>query len=321
MTAWPWTDSADFGTPDSSPLLAGLRSGAWLDVQDFPPLCYAVPGIIPEGSVLLVGPPKIGKSWLVLTVALAASDGGKALGLDIPKRPTLYLALEDGDRRMQDRCRRLLHSQPIPRSFQYLTRVDHGRVLDTVAAWLDLQADPALVILDTLGKVMPPALNGEPPTSATTGSAATSSSSPTTTPAQPSWSTTTTAKPTPTTSSTASPAPTAWPAPPTPSSSSPAPASRTTGSSASPAATSPKASTRCGSRTATTGPSTATAWPPRPPPPSRRAPPLGSGPALPTSSRPSPSSARHPPPTSPTCSAWNRSASAPTSAASSTAAA
>ena len=154
-------DPIDHGTPDSSPLLAGLRSGAWLDVQDFPPLCYAVPGIIPEGSVLLVGPPKIGKSWLVLTVALAASDGGKALGLDIPKRPTLCLALEDGDRRMQDRCRRLLHSQPIPRSFQYLTRVDHGRVLDTVAAWLDLQADPALVILDTLGKVMPPALNGE----------------------------------------------------------------------------------------------------------------------------------------------------------------
>jgi hypothetical protein len=161
VTAWPWTDSADFGTPDSSPLLAGLRSGAWLDVQDFPPLCYAVPGIIPEGSVLLVGPPKIGKSWLVLTVALAASDGGKALGLDIPKRPTLYLALEDGDRRMQDRCRRLLHGQPIPPSFQYLTRVDHGRVLDTVAAWLELQADPALVILDTLGKVMPQALNGE----------------------------------------------------------------------------------------------------------------------------------------------------------------
>jgi AAA domain/Transcriptional regulator, AbiEi antitoxin len=167
MSGWPFTDSADFdaavvdGTPDSSPLLAGLRNGAWLDAQDFPPLRYSVPGIIPEGSVLLVGPPKVGKSWLVLSIALAAAATGNALGLDIDKRPVLYLALEDGDRRMQDRCRRLLCGDPIPQAFEYLTRVEHGRILDTVAAWLDLHGDPALGILDTLGKVMPPALNGE----------------------------------------------------------------------------------------------------------------------------------------------------------------
>jgi hypothetical protein len=154
-------DPVDHGTPDSSPLLAGLRNGAWLDEQDFPPLAYSVPGIIPEGSVLLVGPPKVGKSWLVLSIALAAGAGGNALGLDIPKRPVLYLALEDGDRRMQDRCRRLLRGDPIPRAFEYLTRVEHGRLPDTVRAWLDLHGDPALVVLDTLGKIMPPALNGE----------------------------------------------------------------------------------------------------------------------------------------------------------------
>jgi hypothetical protein len=62
---------------DADRLLATLRDGAWLDAQEFPPLAYAVPGLIPEGSVLLVGAPKIGKSWLVLAVGLAASDGGK----------------------------------------------------------------------------------------------------------------------------------------------------------------------------------------------------------------------------------------------------
>ena len=45
-------------------LLAGLHTGAWLDMQEFPPLAFAVPGIIPEGFTLLVGPPKAGKSWL-----------------------------------------------------------------------------------------------------------------------------------------------------------------------------------------------------------------------------------------------------------------
>jgi hypothetical protein len=77
-------DPPDHGTPDAAPLLAGLRDGAWLDAQNFPPLAYAVPGVIPEGLALLVGPPKIGKSWLVLTVDLAAAAGGKAFGIAIP---------------------------------------------------------------------------------------------------------------------------------------------------------------------------------------------------------------------------------------------
>jgi hypothetical protein len=143
-------------------LLAGLRDGAWLDAQDFPPLAYAVPGVIPEGSVLLVGPPKIGKSWLVLAVALAAASGGRMLNLQVPKRPVLYLALEDGDRRVQDRCRKLLAGGPIPAGLQYLTRVEPGQVLDTIAAWVALHDGQApLVVLDTLGKVMPAALVGE----------------------------------------------------------------------------------------------------------------------------------------------------------------
>ena len=146
---------------DAAKLLSTLRDGAWLDRQEFPPLAYAVPGLIPEGSVLLVGPPKIGKSWLVLTIALAAAAGGKALGLEIPKRPVLYLALEDGDRRLQDRCRRLLGGDPIPEEFKYQTRIEPGRILDTIGAWLHWQTDPSLVILDTLGKVLPPTQLGE----------------------------------------------------------------------------------------------------------------------------------------------------------------
>jgi AAA domain len=147
---------------ETARLLASVRDGAWLDAQHFPPLAYAVPDLIPEGSVLLVGPPKIGKSWLVLTVALAAAVGGKALSIAVPKRPVLYLALEDSDRRLQDRCRKLLRGNPIPHQFEYLLQPEQGRVIETIAAWLERQHDvPPLVILDTLGKVMPPALLGE----------------------------------------------------------------------------------------------------------------------------------------------------------------
>jgi hypothetical protein len=146
-------------------LLIGLRDGAWLDTQEFPPLRYAIEPIVPEGSVLLVGAPKIGKSWLVLGFGLGCAYGGYTLGrLRADRRRVLYLALEDGDRRMQDRCRKLLRGQPIPREFEYLTKVaGPAFVLDTISMWLarGQHDEPPLIILDTLGKVMPAAFMGE----------------------------------------------------------------------------------------------------------------------------------------------------------------
>lgn len=147
--------------PDEEPdLLAGVRNGAWLDAQVFPPLRYHLPGIVPEGFALLVGPPKIGKSWFVLMLGLGVACGGRALNLQVEQRPVLYLALEDGHRRLQDRCRLLLAGDAIPPAFEYVTAVEPGTAIATIRAWLAAH-DESLVILDTLGKVMPPAHLGE----------------------------------------------------------------------------------------------------------------------------------------------------------------
>lgn len=144
-------------------LLAGVHDGAWLTGQDFPELRFAVEGLIPEGLTLLIGPPKAGKSWLALALLLAVASGGVALGvIKTPARRVLYLALEDGDRRMQNRCYALLGpGGPIPAEFAYQTRVLPGAVLPTMTAWLRRQPDTAMVVIDTLGKVMPPAIPGE----------------------------------------------------------------------------------------------------------------------------------------------------------------
>ncbi|GAA2184688.1 hypothetical protein GCM10009785_33610 [Brooklawnia cerclae] len=151
--------------PEEPNLLAGLRTGAWLDEQVFPELTWIVPGLVPEGMTLLVGGPKIGKSWLSFDIALAAATGGRAVGcIPVSWRPVLLLALEDGDRRLQSRARKLLGGEPIPAALNYMTRVVPGTVQPTISAWLDSLPERLprpLVILDTLGKILPPARPGE----------------------------------------------------------------------------------------------------------------------------------------------------------------
>ena len=134
----------------------------WLMGQVFPPTAYVVPGIIPEGMTLLVAAPKIGKSWMVLGLGVELSNGGNAFG-SIPvgnPRPVLYLALEDGKRRLQDRLVRLNPSE-VSHRLEFMTDIPNGQVIATISEFMTRHAglDP-VCILDTLGKVMPPAGNG-----------------------------------------------------------------------------------------------------------------------------------------------------------------
>jgi predicted ATP-dependent serine protease len=120
-------------------------------------------GIIPQGFTILAGPPKAGKSWLVLSILLAVSSGRAALGrIVVTPGRTLYLALEDSDARMQDRCRSLVgEDQRLPKLFNYKTKIQPGLILETVRAFLAKYPETRLVVIDTLGKVMPPAIGNE----------------------------------------------------------------------------------------------------------------------------------------------------------------
>lgn len=144
-------------------LLDRIRTGDYLEHTHFPPLAWAVHGLIPEGFGLLTGAPKTGKSWLALGFGLAVATAGDALG-KVPTgqaRPVLLLALEDGERRLKGRCRTLLgDGEPIPGNLHYLTTCTPAMVVPTLTAWLAQHPD-GMVILDTLGKVMPNALPGE----------------------------------------------------------------------------------------------------------------------------------------------------------------
>lgn len=64
---------------------------------------WTVPGILPAGLCFLGGRPKQGKSWMALQMAMAVGAGGRTLDRDVAKGRVLYLALEDGPRRLQSR--------------------------------------------------------------------------------------------------------------------------------------------------------------------------------------------------------------------------
>jgi hypothetical protein len=109
-----------------------IKIAADLQNMTFAPLKYIVPELIVEGCVLLAGRPKVGKSWLALDVGIAIATGRYCLGERKPAQGrVLYLALEDGDRRMQRRITKLLPTfkDRWPETFEYATqwpRADQG---------------------------------------------------------------------------------------------------------------------------------------------------------------------------------------------------
>ena len=152
------------GVDESETLLGGMHTAAWLDEQNLPDLEIVVPGLITEGLGILVAPPKTGKSWLVANIGLAVSCGGVALGrITVTKRPVLYLALEDGDRRLQSRFRRIMGDQPKPELMYYITKAKRPEVVAMIIEFSAFTATKSrdISVLDTLGRARPPRHAGE----------------------------------------------------------------------------------------------------------------------------------------------------------------
>jgi hypothetical protein len=127
-----------------------------LMAADFPPPNWAVPGIIAEGVTLLCGPPKVGKSWLSLGLALAVAAGSKALDtISVHGGPVLYLALEDTPRRLQSRIGKILDGQPAPAGLTLATEcppMPQGGD-EAISAWIDRNRDARMVIIDVFAKI------------------------------------------------------------------------------------------------------------------------------------------------------------------------
>jgi RecA-family ATPase len=146
------------GRADVNTILSGITA-AELDDTDIPALSWTVPGLLPEGFGILAAAPKIGKSWLVLSLGLSVASGISFLGVPVKQTPVLYLALEDGHRRLQERQRRILDGQAAPDAL--LLRTDPLDALESATQFATIHAgENPLVIIDSLARIRPPRKRG-----------------------------------------------------------------------------------------------------------------------------------------------------------------
>ena len=81
-----------------------ILSADELQSKEFPPIKWAVDGVIPEGLTILAGDPKAGKSLMAVDVCSAIASGVEAFGnRSCVKGTCVYISLEDPPRRVKAR--------------------------------------------------------------------------------------------------------------------------------------------------------------------------------------------------------------------------
>lgn len=129
-----------------------------LSVADFPPVTSLVEGLMPSvGLTLLASKPKVGKSWMLLDIALACAGGGFALGeLRCQKTPGLFLMLEDSQRRLKDRINKVCAPAAVPSGAKAVCKWPRGENgIHQLESILDDRPEIKVVGIDVLAAFRP----------------------------------------------------------------------------------------------------------------------------------------------------------------------
>ena len=115
-----------------------------------PLIDHFLPG---KGLYLLCGSAKVGKSWMALQIALCISTGMNLWNYDTKKKDVLYLCLEDGEKRLQDRLFSIANE--CPKELMYSTDAAPigGGLEEQLEDALKDHPDIGLFIIDTLAAI------------------------------------------------------------------------------------------------------------------------------------------------------------------------
>ena len=143
------TTNDDNGTSKKGHFQHFINGVEWVK-KKFPPVEFVIDQILPEGTALLSGRPKLGKSWLALTwIKMVALQGEKSL----------YYSFEDSEHRLHNRLRLCGLLEEDVREYVYscagvsagLNEANEIFATNLEKIIQDLQ--PRLVVIDTLGHI------------------------------------------------------------------------------------------------------------------------------------------------------------------------
>ena len=123
--------------------------------KEIPPLKWYVENILPTGTNMLAAPPKTNKSWFALSAGLNIAKGESFLGFNTTKTGVLYLALEDSERRLQQRMIKLLKGTEPPKNFWFWIKAKtiNTGLFDDFERHIQENPSTGFIIIDTLQKV------------------------------------------------------------------------------------------------------------------------------------------------------------------------
>lgn len=113
-----------------------------------------VDGLLYSGTYLFVGAPKVGKSFFMAQLAYHVSMGIKLWDYEVKKGTVLYLALEDTEKRLQERLFRMYGTDSAENLHFTIWAKQLGNGLDgQLQRFVNEHPDTKLIIIDTLQKV------------------------------------------------------------------------------------------------------------------------------------------------------------------------
>jgi hypothetical protein len=128
--------------------------------KDYPPVKWAVDGLISSGLTLFGGSPKLGKSYVALDLGLGVACGGLALStLHCQQGDVLMLALDnDTERRVKERSLYLFGNVMPDYAVPMEVHTEWPVGVEALAAcqeWVADSDNPRMIVIDTLVKVEP----------------------------------------------------------------------------------------------------------------------------------------------------------------------
>lgn len=129
--------------------------GAALMSQPLRPSDFVVDSLLSQGLHILAGSPKVGKSWLVLWLAVMVAKGEPVWDMATRQGHTLYLYLEDSVLRIQNRLFEI--TEDAPESVHFCTEcAPIGQGLEEQIETFSMEhPGTVLVIIDTMQMVRP----------------------------------------------------------------------------------------------------------------------------------------------------------------------